>query len=154
MAAVFCWAFFEPHVVVDRGGDQISPPVVAQLVGKEVAVGKGILLDHRPWVGDVGGDFQGAVRGEDVANAFPGVGPPPMFECIDGEAEVGKFGLHQTRVVRLARQTHGNVPKRACVHVIVVDIRSDGNGAQVRWDGVVQFPRAEQSVSAQRHLFD
>ena len=29
MAAVFCWAFFEPHVVVDRGGDQISPPVVA-----------------------------------------------------------------------------------------------------------------------------
>ena len=77
-----------------------------------------------------------------------------MFECVDGEAEVGKFGLHQIRVARLACQTHRNVPKRPCVHVIVVNIGPNGNGAQVRWDGVIQFPRAEQGVPAQGHLFD
>ena len=78
VAAVFRRPFLQPHVVVDGRGHQIAPPVVPQFVREEVSVGEEPLLNHGPGVGDVGGNFQGAVRGEHVADALPGVRTPPV----------------------------------------------------------------------------
>ena len=57
VTAVFRGTFLEPHVVVNGGSHEISPPVVAEFVGKQVAIRKCALLNHGSWIGDVGWDF-------------------------------------------------------------------------------------------------
>ena len=94
VAAVFRRPFLQPHVVVDGGGHQVAPPVVAQFVGEQIAVGEVALLHHEPRVGNVGGNFEGAVGGQHVSDALPGVGTPPVLQGVNGVAEVGEFGLH------------------------------------------------------------
>ena len=137
VAAVFRRPFLQPHVVVDGGGHQVAPPVVSQFVGEQVSVGEVALLHHEPGVGNVGGDFEGAVRGQHVSDAFPGVGTPPVFQGVNGEAEVGEFGLHGVDVPRLARESNRDGSVLPFVLVVVVDIGSHGHGTEVRGDGVV-----------------
>ena len=154
VAAVFRRPFLQPHVVVDGGGHQVAPPVVSQFVGEQVSVGEVALLHHEPGVGNVGGNFEGAVRGQHVSDALPGVGTPPVFQGVNGEAEVGEFGLHGVDVPRLARESNRDGSVLPFVLVVVVDIGSHGHGAEVRGDGVVQRPGGPDGVAAQRDLLD
>ena len=154
VAAVFCGPFLQPHVVVDGGGHQVAPPVVSQFVGEQVSVGEVALLHHEPGVGNVGGNFEGAVGGQHVADALPGVGPPPVLQGVNGEAEVGEFGLHGVDVSRLAREPNRDGSVFAFVLVVVVDVWTHGHGAQVRGDGMVQRPGGPDGVAAQRDLLD
>ena len=154
VAAVFGRALLEPHVVVDGGGNQIAPPMVPKLVRKQVAVGEVALFDHETGVGDVGRDLQRTVGGQHVTDTFPRVRTPPVFQSVDGVPEVGKFGLHRVAVGRLACEPDRDVPVRPAVHVIVVDVRPHRDGTEVGRDRMVQFPRAEQGVSAKGHFFD
>ena len=142
VAAVFGGPFFEPHVVVDRGCDQIAPPVVPQFVREQVAVGEVALLDHEPRVGDVGRNLQRAIGGQDVAHTLPGVGTPPVFERVNGVSEVGEFLLHDPGVRRLAGQAHRDLPVRALVGVVEVHVGAYSYGAEVCWNGVIQNPGA------------
>ena len=154
VGTVFGGAFLEPHVVVDRRRHDVAPPVVAEFVGEEVPVGEVAFLDHEPGVGDVGGDFQGAVGGEDVPHALPCVRPPPVLQGVNREAEVGEFVLHRRAVTGLAGQAHRDVAVRPFVHVVVVHVRPHGEGAEVRGDGVIQRPNPQDRVATQKGFFE
>ena len=154
VAAVFGRALFQPHVVVDGGRDQVTPPMVSKFMGKQVAVGEEVLLNHGTGVGDVGGDFEGAVGGQHVADPFPRIRTPPMLQRIDGEPEVDEFGLHEGGVRRLACQPDRDVPIEPVVHTFHVDKRAHCDGAEVRGDGVVQIPGALHGVSAELNALD
>ena len=154
VAAVFRGPFFQPHVVVNGWGHQISPPVVPQFVGEQVAVGEVALLHHEAWVGNVGWDFEGAVRGQHIPDALPSVRSPPVFKRINGVAEVRKFVLHGVDVSSLARESNRDGSILPFVHVVMVDIGPYGHGAKVRGDGVVQRPSGPDGVAAQRNLLD
>ena len=153
VAAVLRRPFLQPHVVVDGRGHQIAPPVVPQFVREEVSVGEEPLLNHGPGVGDVGGNLQGAVRGEHVADALPGVRTPPVLAGVDGVGEFREFGLHEVGVAGLGREADRDVAVRPGVHVVVVHVRAHRDGAQVGGNGVVQGPGGAQRVAAQLDLF-
>ena len=126
--AVFRGPFLQPHVVVDARRNDVAPPMVSEFVAEQVAVGHQPFAHHELRVGDVGGDFEGAVSGQHVPDAFPSVRPPPVFQGVNGKTQLLEFGDHGPDVFGLAGEAHGHVPVCSGVHVIRVHIR-----APLRW---------------------
>ena len=150
--AVLRRPFLQPHVVVDAWRNDIAPPMVSEFMAEQVAIGDEPFTHHELRVSDVGGDFEGAVGGQHIPDAFPGVRPPPVFQGVDGEAQFLEFGDHGPDVLGFARKAHGHVTVCSGVHVIRVHVRRYRDGGLVGCDGVSQLEAALNGVAGQ-YLF-
>ena len=150
--AVLRGPFLQPHVVVDARRNDVAPPMVSEFMAEQVAVGHESFTHHELRVSDVGGDLEGAVGGQHIPDALPGVRPPPVFQGVDGESQLLEFGDHGSDVLGLAGEAHGHIPVRSGVYVIRVHIRRHCNGGLVGCDGVGQLEAALNGVAGQ-HLF-
>ena len=121
-------------------------------MAEQVAVGHEPFAHHELRISDVGGDFEGAVGGQHVPDAFPGVRPPPVFQGVDCEAQLLEFRDHGPDVLGLAGEAHGHVPINSGMHVIRVHVRRHRDGGLVGRNGVGQLEAALNGVASQ-HLF-
>ena len=154
MGTVFRGPFLEPHVVVDARRDKVAPPVVSKFVAEQVPIGHQPFAHHELRVGNVGGNFQGSVCGQNVPHAFPRVRSPPVFQRIDGEAQLLELVGHGSDVFGLAGQPHGHFPICTGMDVVGIHVRRHRDGGLVRGDGVGQFEAALDGVAAEDLLSD
>ena len=124
---VFSGTFFQPHVIVNGGCNQVAPPMVPEFMTEQITIGYKPFSNHELRIGNVGWDFKRTIRGKDIANTLPSVWSPPVFQRVNGKPQLLKFIRHGIDLLGLSGESNRNVTVVSGVHIIGIHVRRHRN---------------------------
>ncbi len=89
------------------------------------------------------------IRGQNIAHTLPSVGPPPVFQRVDGKPQLLEFVRHGIDLLRFSREANRNVTVVSGVHIIGIHVRRHRNRRLVGSDWMGEFKTAGQRIASE-----